>query len=69
MIFRGNLRFFVELDFRKFLDNCLILIVLFTFSLHLNLSSSLKYHYVHHNLIVIRIRNDGKLNKNISKHE
>jgi len=25
---------FVELDLRKFLDNCLILIVLFTFSLH-----------------------------------
>jgi len=35
VILRGNLvNFLLELDFRKFLDNCLILIVIFRFSLH-----------------------------------
>jgi len=36
--------FLVELDLRKFLNNCLIFMVLFTFSLHFILSSSLNHH-------------------------
>jgi len=60
VIFRGNLVIFVELDFRKFLDTCLILIVLFTFSLHFKLVQFTEALLVHR-LIVSRIRNDGKL--------
>jgi len=59
---------FVELDLRKFLDNYLILIVLFTFSLYFKPVQFTKAPLVH-SLIDTRIRKDEKLIKNISMHE